>query len=456
LSAAPRIAIVGAGPSGFYAAEALFELGVGAEVSMIERLPSPFGLVRSGVAPDHPNLKKPIETYDGIARQPGFRYFGNVEVGRDVSVEELLQTHHAVIFCYGASRDAPLGIPGEALEGSHAATEFVGWYNGHPDYRDCRFDLSQESAVIIGQGNVALDVARMLLTAVDELKKTDIAEHALDALAGSRVSAVRIIGRRGPAQARFTPRELEEIGKLPRADVRVSPADLLLNPASREEAAARTAVNVKKNLAAFSRYALGGGGGGPVACYFNFLESPVEIIGAGRVTRLRLAKNTLEGPAGAQRANPAGVTREIDCGLVFRAVGYRGDALPGLPFDAARGVIGNVAGRVTRKGGAVPGLYAAGWIKRGPTGIIGTNRACSMETVDSLGADIASLTEVSRAGGEALAALLASRGVQALDYPAWLRIDAEEVRRGEAVGRPRCKFTRVDEMLGVAIAQDLQ
>ena len=450
MAAPPRIAIVGAGPSGFYAAEAIFDLGLGAEVAMIDRLPSPFGLVRSGVAPDHPNLKKPIETYDGIARQPGFRYFGNVEVGRDVSVDELLQTHHAVVLCYGASRDAGLGIAGEALAGSHAATEFVGWYNGHPDYRDCSFDLSQESAVIVGQGNVALDVARILLRGVDELRKTDIAEHALDALAASRVREIRIIGRRGPAQARFTPRELEEIGALPAADVRVSPADLVLNPASREEAAARTAVNVKKNLAIFARYALAGAGG-PVACYFNFLESPLALSGDGHVQGMRLVKNALEGEPFSQRAVTTDAVRDIDCGLVFRAVGYRGDALPGVPFDAGRGVVRCAAGRVTRDDGPVAGLYAAGWIKRGATGIIGTNRACSVETIDALGADTAMLLQASRPGGEALASLLSGRGVRFVDYPAWLRVDAEEVRRGVALGRPRQKFTRVDDMLGVAL-----
>jgi len=451
-SAVPRVAIVGAGPSGFYAAEAIFDLGLGAEVSMIDRLPSPFGLVRSGVAPDHPNLKKPIDTYDGIARQPGFRYFGNVEVGRDVSVAELLQTHHAVVLCYGASRDGGLGIAGESLAGSHAATEFVGWYNGHPDYRDCRFDLSHESAVIIGQGNVALDVARVLLHSVDELRKTDIAEHALDALAASRVREIRIVGRRGPAQARFTARELDEIGALPAADVRVSPADLVLNPASREEAAARTAVNVKKNLAIFARYALSGGSGGPVACYFNFLESPLEICGEGRVERIRLGKNRLEGEANSQRAVATGAAREVDCGLVFRAVGYRGDALPGVPFDEQRNVVRSASGRVTGEQGAIAGLYAAGWIKRGATGIIGTNRACSVETVDALAADLGALTQAARPGGAALAALLDAKGVRSIDYPAWLRIDAAELKRGAETGRPRCKFTRIDDMLGVALA----
>lgn len=451
MAGAPRVAIVGAGPSGFYAAEALFDLGIGVEVSMIDRLPSPFGLVRSGVAPDHPNLKKPIETYDGIARAPGFTYFGNVEVGRDVSVDELLQMHHAVVLCYGASRDTGLGIAGETLAGSHAATEFVGWYNGHPDFRDCSFDFSQESAVIIGQGNVALDVARILLRGVDELRKTDIAEHALDALAASRVREIRIVGRRGPAQAKFTSRELGEIGSLPSADVRVSPADLVLNPASREEAAARTAVNVKKNLGIFARYALSGGGG-PVACYFNFLESPLEIGGDGRVERITLGKNRLGGEPFSQRALATGAAREVSCGLVFRAVGYRGDALPGVPFDERRGVVRSESGRVIGEEGAITGLYAAGWIKRGATGIIGTNRACSGETVEVLAADLPALAQAPRGGAAALAVLLDGRGVRSVDYTAWLRVDAEELRRGTESGRPRCKFTRVDEMLGVAVS----
>lgn len=451
MTAVPRVVIVGAGPGGFYAAEALFDLGLGVEVSMIDRLPSPFGLVRSGVAPDHPNLKKPIETYDAIARQPGFRYFGNVEVGRDVSVDELLQVHHAVVLCYGAPRDTGLGIPGETLPGSHAATEFVGWYNGHPDYRDCHFDLTQESVVIVGQGNVALDVARILLHGVDELRKTDIAEHALDALAASRVREIRIVGRRGPAQAKFTSRELGEIGVLPAADVRVSPADLMLNPASREEAAARTSVNLKKNLGIFARYALSVGSG-PVACYFNFLESPLEIGGDGRVERITLGKNRLEGEPFAQRAVATGAAREVGCGLMFRAVGYRGDALPGVPFDERRGVVHCESGRVISDAGPMSGLYAAGWIKRGATGIIGTNRACSGETVEALAADLPGLVQAPRGGAVALAGLLEGRGVRTVDYPAWLRIDAEEVRRGRIAGCPRRKFTRVDDMLGVAFA----
>jgi ferredoxin--NADP+ reductase len=447
-----RVAVVGSGPSAFYAAEALLESGRGVEVAMLERLPAPFGLVRSGVAPDHPRLKQPIRLYEQVARMPGFRYYGNVEVGRDVSAEELRHGFHAVIFAYGAARDVPLGIPGEDLPGSHTATEFVGWYNGHPDYRECHFDLSQEAVAIVGQGNVALDVARILAKPVDELRHTDIAAHALEALSQSRVREVRIIGRRGPAQAKFTPRELEELGSIDGCDVAVSAADLRLNAASAAEIADRTNPNAARNLGIFGKLALSPPGGTRIRCYFNFLESPVAIRGEGRVERLVLRKNALAGEPFRQSAVPTAVERELPCGLVFRAIGYRGEPIPGVPFDPRKGVIPNRDGRVVDDGDAVqPGLYTAGWIKRGANGIIGTNRADAVATVDALLADCVDPAVPQKPGAAALQAALEARGVRYVTYDGWRRLDAIETQRGEAHGKPREKLTRIDEMLALSM-----
>jgi ferredoxin--NADP+ reductase len=446
-----RVAIVGSGPSAFYAAEALLEAGVGVQVAMLERLPAPFGLVRSGVAPDHPKLKQPIRVYEQVATMPGFSYFGNVEVGRDISVDELRAHFHAIVLAYGAAADVPLRVPGESLPGSHTATEFVGWYNGHPDYRDREFDLSQEVVAIIGQGNVALDVARILAKPLDELRHTDIAGHAFDALSRSKVREIRIIGRRGPAQAKFTTRELEEFGTIDGCDAAVSPMDLVLDPASRAEIEDKTNLNARKNMAAFACFALSPPRGDRVRCYFNFLESPVALEGANRVERLLLAKNRLEGAPFKQRAAATGTVRELPCGLVFRAVGYQGRALPGVPFDAARGVIPNADGRITDEAGIVrPGLYAAGWIKRGATGIIGTNRADATATVDALLADSPVLTATPRAGAESLERALQARQVRYVNYECWKRLDAIEIERGQSLGKPREKLTRVDEMLALS------
>ncbi|HKW41172.1 MAG TPA: FAD-dependent oxidoreductase [Gemmatimonadales bacterium] len=443
-----RIAIVGSGPSAFYAAEGLFKSGRAVCVDMLERLPAPYGLVRHGVAPDHQKLKEPIRIYDGIARHPGFRLYGNVTVGRDVSVEDLRAAYHAVLFCSGAETDRRLGIPGEDLPGSHTATEFVGWYNAHPDYRDHHFDLTQEVAVIIGQGNVAIDVARILSKTLDELKHTDIAEHALDCLAASRIREIHLIGRRGPAQAKFTTKEFRELGELVDCDPVVDPADLDLNPESLAELEERAGSVAKKNLEILKAFAARPGRGVRRQVFLRFLLSPVELRGAGRIEQVVLERNRLEGSPLHQTARGTGDRVTQACGLVFRSIGYRGVAIPGVPFDARQGVFPNREGRILDAASTpIPGLYASGWIKRGPTGIIGTNRADSLATLQSLVADMDSLDRGPKPGAEGVPALMSGRGPQVVGFEDWLVIDRAEVERGAPKGKPREKFTRRDEML---------
>lgn len=442
-----RAAIVGSGPSGFYAAEALIRSEPLVHVDMFERLPSPFGLVRSGVAPDHPKLKEPIRVYQRIAESPHFQFLGNITVGRDINVEELKNYYHAIVFACGAETDRKLGIAGESLPGSHTATEFVGWYNGHPDYRDRVFDLSHDTAVVIGQGNVAVDVCRILSKTGDELRHTDITEHALEVLAHSKIRDIHMIGRRGPAQAKFTHSELRELGELADCDPIVDPGDLELNPASREALADRSS---RANLKSYE--VLQGIASRPPPtrrrrCHIHFLKSPIELKGEGRLERVVLMKNRLEGEPLRQAARGTGEVEELACGVLFRSIGYRGVPIADVPFDDSRGVIPNRDGRIVDGADVVPGLYATGWIKRGPTGIIGNNRADSVATVKSLLEDLPVLDAGEKRGADTLNALLKSRGVRVVSYPDWQEIDAAEVRRGETAGKPREKFTRVEEML---------
>ena len=442
-----HVAIVGAGPSGFYAAEALLRSDLPVKVDMIERLPTPFGLVRSGVAPDHPKLKQAILVYDRIARTPGFSFFGNVSVGRDVSVSELRATYHAVVFACGAQTDRRLGIPGEDLPSSHTATEFVGWFNGHPDYRDRTFDLGQEAVAIVGQGNVAADVCRILAKSVEELRATDIAEHALDALARSKVREIHIIGRRGPLQAKFTTKELRELGEVAGCATLVDPVELTLNTASQAELADRNNLDGSGNLKLFRAFATRKAALGQRTIWFRFHLSPVALVGEDHVEKMLLIRNHLEGPPFAQVARPTDERIELPCGLVFRSIGYRGVPIPGLPFNDALGTVAHVAGRVLDGTATLPGLYVTGWLKRGPTGIIGTNRADSVETIASVLADLPKTYDREKQGAEALRPLLEGRGVRVLNYQNWLMVDSAEIERGKPKGKPREKFTRIHEML---------
>lgn len=438
-----RVAIIGSGPSGFYAADALFKAGLEVRVDMFEKLPVPFGLVRSGVAPDHPKIKNVTRVYDKTANDPRFRFWGNVTIGEDIPVEELRAYYHALIFTNGASSDRRLGIPGEDLARSYTATEFVAWYNGHPDYRDHQFDLSQESAVIIGQGNVAIDVCRILAKSVDELKHTDIATHAVEALAESKIKDIYMIGRRGPAQAAFTPQEAKELGELAISDVIVKPEDLNLSPIDEAELQLPDKGHNRKNMEILRDLAGRTVGARARRLHIAFCLSPVELRGSnGALEELVLERNQLSGEPGRQKATGTGEQITLPAGLLFRSVGYRGTAMPGVPFHESWGVFPNEKGRIE------PGMYTAGWIKRGPSGIIGTNKPDSVETVEQLIQDAPELSCL-KPDSEALAERLKQQGVRVVTYADWQKIDAAEIANGQKAGKSREKFTRVSEMLAL-------
>jgi ferredoxin/flavodoxin---NADP+ reductase len=374
-----RVAIVGSGPAGFYAAEHLLKRDdLATEVDMFDRLPTPFGLVRAGVAPDHPKIKSVIRVYEKTAAREGFRFFGNVDVGGQVSVAELAERYHALLYAYGTGTDRHLVIPGEDLPGSHAATEFVAWYNAHPDFADREFDLSCGRAVVIGNGNVAADVARMLALPRPELDITDTADHAIPPLAESGVREIVVLGRRGPAQAAFTNPEVRELGELTDADIVIDPAEVELDPVSREFVdSGECEPTNRRNVEIFTEFSQRQPEGKPKRVIMRFLRSPVEIQGNGRVERLIVGINELyRDDDGAIRARDTGEREEIECGLVLRSIGYKGTPLEGTPFDERRGVIPNEGGRVVDPDSSeqVHGHYAVGWIKRGPSGVIGTNK----------------------------------------------------------------------------------
>jgi ferredoxin--NADP+ reductase len=453
-----RVAIVGSGPAGFYAAEHLLKLGEPAvAVDMFDRLPTPFGLVRAGVAPDHPKIKSVIRVYEKTAARDGFRFFGNVEIGRDLAVADLERHYNAVIYAYGTETDRRLGIPGEDLPGSHAATEFVNWYNAHPDFADREFDLSCERAVVIGNGNVAADVARMLALPRAELDVTDTADHAIEALAASRIEEIVVLGRRGPAQAAFTNPEVRELGELTDADIVIDPAEVELDEVSREYVDSDECDPTnRRNVEIFTDFAQRARVGKPKRVIMRFLCSPVEIKGEDKVEGVVIARNELyRDDSGAVRARDTGEREEIECGLVLRSIGYKGAGLDGLPFDPSRGVIPNEAGRVVEpeSGEPVAGHYAVGWIKRGPSGVIGTNKKDAQETVDSLIADLEAGAVPERGEvDQPIEELLAERAGDHVTYVGWQAIDRAEVAAGEPHGRPRIKFCRVEEMLEAARA----
>ncbi|MGE5281253.1 MAG: FAD-dependent oxidoreductase [Chloroflexota bacterium] len=448
-----RVAIVGAGPSGFYAAEHILkDDDLHAQVDLFDRLPTPFGLVRGGVAPDHPKIKSVIRVYEKTAAREGFRFFGNVKVGHDVEVEDLERLYHAIVFTVGCETDRQLGIPGEDLPGSHAATAFVGWYNAHPDYADDEFDLSCERAVVIGNGNVAMDVARMLALTDGELRQTDTADHAIEMLDRSQVREIVVLGRRGPAQAAFTNPEIKELGEMEDADVVVDPAEVELDAASAaylesEEADKTTRVNVETLRELSQRTPAGK----RRRIVLRFLASPVEIKGEGRVESIVIGRNELADEGGTLRARDTGEREELECGLVLRSVGYTGVPIEGVPFDERRGLILNEGGRVldSHDAGHRVGHYTAGWIKRGPSGVIGTNKKDALETVQHLLADVAdgNLLSPENPDPSAVEALLGERGIRYVSFEDWQAIDQAEIGRGEPHGRPRVKFVRVGEML---------
>ncbi|MGH3135012.1 MAG: FAD-dependent oxidoreductase [Gaiellaceae bacterium] len=451
MSAPLRVAVVGSGPAAFYATgHLLASEDPRVEVDMLERLPTPWGLVRLGVAPDHPQLKTVSRAFEKIAARPGFRFLGNVEVGRDVLHDELASRYEAVLYASGAQTDRRLGIPGEDLPGSWAATELVAWYNGHPDFQELAFDLSVERAVVVGNGNVALDVARMLALTREELTPTDTTDAAIEAIAGAGIREIVVLGRRGPVQASWTSTELHEMGELAGTDVVVDPRELELDAASGAELDAASNI-VQRNLEILRGFGSQVPSGKPRTVRLRFRASPVAILGEERVEGVEIVHNRLEaGERGRVRAVPTDEREVIPCGIVFRSVGYHGVEMPGVPFDLASGTIPNTDGRVLDEGGSpISGLYCAGWIKRGPTGVIGTNKKDATETVQLLLED-ARAGKLRRAGEGTLEALLEERGIEAVLYAGWEAIDRAEQTAGKPHGRPRIKLCSWDALLAAA------
>jgi ferredoxin/flavodoxin---NADP+ reductase len=447
-----RVAIVGAGPAACYAAEELLARA-DVEVEMLDRLPTPFGLVRAGVAPDHPGTKGVGSMFDSEFAQDAFRFHLNVEVGKHVTHQELMRHHHAVIYAVGAFEERRLNIPGEDLPGSHPASEFVAWYNGHPDYADMTFDLSGQRTVVVGNGNVALDVARILILGADQLESTDIADHALDALRHSNIREVVLLGRRGPVQAAYSSSEFLAFNHLPGVDGVLDGRELELDPASKallESPEVEPALALKMKLAEEFAHR-------PVdpdnkRVVFRYLVSPVEILGTDHVERVRIAKNELVESDGALLANPTDQTEDLETSLVLRSIGFRGQPLPGLPFDERRGIVPNDRGRVIGEDGQpiTAGVYVAGWIKRGSRGVIGTNKHCAHETVASIIEDFMSGKLATPEGNrQSLQRLLSERQPDQIDGAGWHAIDQAERERGESAGRPRVKFTDVAEMVAI-------
>jgi ferredoxin--NADP+ reductase len=438
-----NVAIVGSGPAGFYTADALLKSeDPQVAVDVLDRLPTPWGLVRLGVAPDHENIKAVSRAFEKTAARPGFRFFGNVEVGSTVTHEELLALYDAVVYTVGAQTDRRLGIPGEDLPGSWPATAFVAWYNGHPDFQDVAFDLDTDRVVVIGNGNVAIDCARMLALTADELAPTDTIDAAADAIAASPLREIVMLGRRGPVQAAFTPPELKELGELAGAEPVVDAHDLELDAASKAELEADRD-RARRNYDLLQEYAAREPEGKERRIVLRFLVSPVAILGDERVDAVEIVRNELVEEGGRIVARPTGETETIPCGLVLRSVGYRGVALPGVPFDERGGTIPNTGGRVE----GAERTYVAGWIKRGPSGVIGTNKKDATETVEHLLDDARAgrLERDGRAG--TLEALLEAKSASYIEYAGWQAIDAAERTAGAPRGRPRVKLVAWDDLL---------
>jgi ferredoxin--NADP+ reductase len=452
-----HVAIIGSGPAAFYAADHLLKQpGLAVAVDMFDRIPTPFGLVRAGVAPDHQKIKTVVKAFNQIASNPAFRFYGNVEFGKHIMLDDLRAHYHMIVYCTGAQTDRQMGIPGEHLPGSHPATEFVAWYNGHPDYCHLQFDLSQERVAVVGVGNVAIDVARILCLTPDELRTTDMADYAVEALSHSRVREIHLLGRRGPAQAAFTNPEIKEVGELADADVIVRPDEVVLDPLSQAELASNQDRATQKKVEMLQAYAQRAPAGRARRLVVRFLVSPVELLGDGdgdgHVTHMRLVRNVLVASgSGSLSAKATDQFEEMPVGLVFRSVGYRGVALPGVPFYDKWGVILNEKGRVldTETRQHHVGEYTSGWIKRGPSGVIGTNKPDSVETVECMLADLkaGSYLQPSEPGAAAMEALVRSRQPQFFSYADWQKLDALEQECGKAQGRPRVKFVSVEEML---------
>ena len=447
---AKRVAIVGSGPAAFYSAmELLRHDDPMVSVDMLERLPTPYGLVRGGVAPDHEKIKSVTKIFERAAGHPRFRFFGNVEFGKDIQRLDLLQRYHAVIYAFGSRTDRHLNIIGETLQGSHAATEFVGWYNGHPDYRHHQFDLTSKRVAIIGMGNVAIDCARILCQDPENLAKTDIAQHALEALRQSEVEEVFLIGRRGPVQAAFTPAEVRELLHLPKVDAVMRASDLELDEHSKEELS-KASRNTKLNMEILQQIHDQGDRGNPRKLHLCFLISPTKIEGSERVKGLELVHNEIVKEGGVLRAKATNEVMHLNVDMVFRSIGYMGEAIPGLPFDDRRGTLPNDQGQLLDGVGGklLNQEYTAGWIKRGPSGVIGTNKQDATETVSRLKKNWqTSPTPQPKLVQHDLLDLLKEKKSQFVSFEDWKKLDKFEIEQGQRNGKSRQKICEVQEML---------
>lgn len=444
-----KIAIIGSGPSGFYAAEALLRSSFKVKIDIFEYLPTPYGLVRGGVAPDHQKMKTVTSSYEKIALHEDVRFLGNVCVGKDLSIEELKKYYDAIIFSYGTYADRRLHIPGEDLNGIYTSTKFIGWYNGQPDYRNHSFDFSGENAVIIGMGNVAMDVARILAKTPEELKDSDIPEHVLETLSKSKIKNIYLIGRRGPVQSAFFPYILKEFENLKNFELVIDPQDLILNENSKKEMEDPLDFKSKKNYELIKQYSLAPISNKPKKIYMIFFKTPISIQGKNnQVEKIILAKNNLVGEPGNQISQATEETIEIPCNTIFCSIGYKGIPMPGIPFDNEKHVISNNRGRIINENGKpLIGFYTSGWIKRGPSGVINSNKVDSVETVNCLLEDIPNIPPGPIRDQNKILDLLKQKNIRVVTFDEWKKLDQEEIRRGKEKGKPREKFVTVKEML---------
>ena len=445
-----RLAIVGAGPAGIYAADILLkhERSFDVSIDLFERLPAPYGLVRYGVAPDHPRIKGIIGALKDILDTGKIRLFGNVTFGEDITLDDLKRHYHAVIFSTGAIADADLELPGIELPGSFGAADFVSWYDGHPDFPRT-WPLEAKNVAVIGNGNVALDVARMLIKHPEDLLPTEIPDNVLQGLEASPVTDVHVFGRRGPMQVKFTPLELRELGELRDVDIILRHEDFDYDDAAREAISSNKQLVVIDRI--FQSWRERETGSASRRLHFHFYAKPDAIVGPDRVTGLRWERTT---PDGAGGVTGTGEMRSLPVEALYRAVGYFGSALPGVPFDERRGVIPNHEGQVLAEDNTiVPGVYATGWIKRGPVGLIGHTKSDAMETIQHVVNDQRSWWTPVEPEEEAVSTLLASRGVSFTDLTGWHRLDQAERERGEARGRERLKVVPREEMLDISLGK---